>query len=221
VNTPFFIAFEGIDASGKSTQAQRLLARLATELSIDAILTREPGGTAAGERIRSLVLHTEPGVDVAPRTEALLMAAARAQHIDEVVRPALASGRSVICDRYIGSSMAYQGVGRGLGVDEVRSLNEWATEGLWPDLTVLIDVSVDVAASRLQRSRGPAGLDRLESGGREFMELAAAAFRELAVGHIGGTWLRCDGSMTEDDVARSVWSGFTTWLAGRAPAHSQ
>jgi dTMP kinase len=221
VNTPFFIAFEGIDASGKSTQAQRLLARLATELSIDAILTREPGGTAAGERIRSLVLHTEPGVDVAPRTEALLMAAARAQHIDEVVRPALARGRSVICDRYIGSSMAYQGVGRGLGVDEVRSLNEWATEGLWPDLTVLIDVSVDVAASRLQRSRGPAGLDRLESGGREFMELAAAAFRELAVGHIGGTWLRCDGSMTEDDVARSVWSGFTTWLAGRAPAHSQ
>lgn len=190
-----FIAFEGGEACGKSTQAQRLAARLAEVGDVE--LTREPGGTPVGQAIRSLVLSPSTG-EVDARAEALLMAADRAQHVASVIRPALARGCHVVTDRYIGSSLAYQGYGRALGVDEVLRLSEWATEGLWPDLVVLLDVAAPVAAARLGSE-----LDRFESEGGGFHERVASGFRALAEGD-PSRWVRLDGSGSIDEVAAQV-----------------
>ena len=129
-----FITFEGIDRSGKTTQA-RLLAEA---LGDDALLVREPGGTPAAERIRELV--KDPDVTLSPIAETLLFGAARAELLERVVRPALDAGKAVICDRYIDSTVAYQGGARGLGIDRVEELNDWIAGGLWPDVTFLLDV---------------------------------------------------------------------------------
>ena len=185
------IAFEGGEASGKSTQAARLANRLG------ALLTREPGGTAVGERIRDLLL--DPAlVGLDPRAEALLMAAARAQHVAEVVRPALEAGKDVVTDRYADSSIAYQGYGRGLDTSEVRGLSEWATAGLWPHVVVLLDVPDDVARARLGT------LDRFESEAPSFHERVAEGFRELA--NASGHWVVVDGAGTPDEVEQRVWA---------------
>jgi len=186
-----FIAFEGGEASGKSTQA----ARLAAELG--AVLTREPGGTGVGERIRDLLLDiATEGLDA--RAEALLMAAARAQHVAEVIRPALEAGRHVVTDRFIGSSLAYQGYGRRLSVDDVRRISAWATDDLEPDLVVLLDVPDEVAAERLGSDR-----DRLEAEGAEFHQRVAAGFRALAAAD-PVHWTVVDGIGTVDEVAERV-----------------
>jgi dTMP kinase len=186
-----FIVLEGGDASGKSTQAARLAATLG------AVLTREPGGTEVGERIRSLLL--DPLVDsLDAKAEALLMAAARAEHVASVIRPALAAGRDVVSDRYAGSSLAYQGYGRGLLLADVRWLS--ATGVLWPDLTVLLSVSAADVASRQVRSGGSA--DRLEAEGDGFQQRVAAGFAALAAGD--PTWRVVDGSRTVDEVAARV-----------------
>lgn len=153
-----FITLEGGDGAGKSTHAARLEAFL-TEQGRTVVRTREPGGTDLGQQLREILLH-HPG-DLHPRAEALIFAADRAHHIATVVRPALAAGSVVLQDRYIDSSVAYQGSGRDLGADEIRSLSEWATEGLTPDLTILLDLDPVVARERMQGER--AGLDRLES----------------------------------------------------------
>jgi dTMP kinase len=194
-----FIAFEGGEASGKSTQAARLATRLG------AVLTREPGGTAVGERIRDLLL--DRAVDqLDARAEALLMAAARAQHVAEVVAPALAEGRDVVSDRYADSSLAYQGYGRGLPLDEVRSLSDWATTGLWPDLVVLLDVPDDVARARLR------SLDRFEAEGGGFHDRVLAGFRALA--HADPErWVVVDGVGTPDEVEQRVWSAVSAKLS--------
>jgi dTMP kinase len=186
-----FIALEGGEACGKSTQAVRLAGVL------DAVLTREPGGTIVGERIRELFLYTDEAV--APRTEALLVAAARAQHVAQVIRPALDAGRHVVSDRYLGSSLAYQGFGRGLPVEEIRMLSEWATEGLWPDLIVLLDVPDDVAQARI----GGRGLDRMESAGDDFHQRVADGFRSLAAND-PSRWVVIDGSGPVDAVGALV-----------------
>jgi dTMP kinase len=165
-----FISFEGADGSGKSTQAELLRAALAAE-GRDVVLTREPGGTALGEGIRSLLLD---GPEMAPWTEAALFAASRAQHVEDVIRPALARGADVVCDRYVDSSLAYQGIGRGLGVDEVLELNLRVTQGLLPDATVLLLVDAGTAAVRA------GGSDRLERAGDDFRQSVDAAYRELA-----------------------------------------
>src|SRR3954452_14166858 len=150
-----FITLEGLDGSGKTTQAQLLGARLEAE-GREVVLPREPGGTPLGEEIRNLVLH---GGDVAPWAEAALYAASRAQHVEEVIRPALARGATVICDRYVDSSVAYQGIARRLGLERVLGLNLAAVEGLMPDRTVLLEIGVAAAAERM----GAVGeLDRLE-----------------------------------------------------------
>jgi dTMP kinase len=197
-----WIAFEGGEGSGKSTQAA-LLAE-----ALDAVLTREPGGTTVGQRVRDVLLDpTVAGMD--PRAEALLMAADRAQHVAEVVRPALAHGRSVVSDRSAYSSLAYQGVGRGLGIDEIRSLCGWATEELWPDLAILLDVPADVTDER--RKDPP---DRMESAGEAFHALVADGFRILA-GEEPGRWLVVDGTGSVDDVAGRVRARFDEWLADR------
>ena len=153
-----FVSFEGLDGCGKTTQA-RLLARALEETGVEVVLTREPGGTPLGEQIRDLVLH---GDHVAPWAEAALYAAARAQHVEELIRPALARGATVVCDRYVDSSVAYQGAGRELGVEEVLALNLTAVGGLLPDLTFLVEVDIDTALARV----GDKG-DRIERAGEQ------------------------------------------------------
>jgi dTMP kinase len=186
-----FIAFEGGEGSGKSTQAARLAD------SIGAVLTREPGGTTLGAQLRALLLAPETG-DVEPRAEALLMAADRAQHVATVVRPALAAGRHVVTDRFAGSSLAYQGYGRGLPLDEVAHLSRWATDGIWPDLVVFLDVAAEVAASRIGDE-----LDRFEQAGGGFHFRVTEGFRELAAGE-PERWVVVDGAATIDEVATAV-----------------
>ncbi|HZQ26598.1 MAG TPA: dTMP kinase [Acidimicrobiales bacterium] len=197
------IAFEGGEASGKSTQAARLASRLG------AVLTREPGGTAVGERVRDLLL--DAGLSyLDPRAEALLMAAARAQHVAEVVEPALSAGVDVVTDRYSHSSLAYQGFGRGLPLDEVRHLSQWATGGLWPDLAVLLDVPDDVARARL----GTLGLDRFEIEGVAFHTRVIEGFRSLASAE-PERWVVIDGAGSPDEVAQRVWSAVEDRLSAR------
>ncbi|MGO4147747.1 dTMP kinase [Paenarthrobacter sp. YAF11_1] len=171
-----FIAFEGGDGAGKSTQAARLADALQSR-GRSVLRTREPGGTPIGEKLRSLVLdHGHGTIDA--RTEALMFAAARAAHASQVIRPALAEGMVVITDRYIDSSVAYQGAGRGLGAEGVLTLNQWATESLSPDLTVLLDV--DPSDGRRRRTAGDAAEDRLESEPDAFHSAIRHAFLELA-----------------------------------------
>ncbi len=142
-----FITLEGPDGSGKSSLLPRL-AQMLRDRGLDVVTTREPGSTPLGERIRSIVLDTEPKIDRTGRADALLFAAARTQHVDEVIRPAIARGAIVLCDRYADSSMAYQGAGSQIPMDEIRALQQFATGGLWPDLTILLDLPVDVGLSR-------------------------------------------------------------------------
>lgn len=189
-----FIAFEGGEACGKSTQARRLATAL------DAELTFEPGATPLGASLRTLLLDPATGA-VDPRAEALLMAADRAQHVAEQIEPALASGRHVVTDRYAGSSLAYQGFGRGLDVDEVRHLTEWGTGGLWPDLTVLLTVSPEVAAARL--GDDPGRLDRFEREDHGFHDRVARGFLALAAAD-AQRWVVIDGSGDVDAVEALV-----------------
>jgi dTMP kinase len=164
-----YVALEGAEGCGKSTQA----AILADALG--GVLTRETGGTAIGVRLRA-ILHDITVTDLDARAEALIAAADRAQHLATVVRPALAAGRSVVSDRSVYSTLAYQGYGRGLDVEELRRLNDWAVEGLWPERVVLLDAPADVLARRM-RDRD---LDRFELAGDEFHRRVAAGFRAMA-----------------------------------------
>lgn len=193
-----FVAFEGGEACGKSTQATRLAQ------SIDALLTREPGGTALGEEVRALLLHADHDVDA--RAEALLMAAARAQHVREVIEPALRGGRHVVTDRFTASSLAYQGGGRGLALDEVRALSAFATDGLEPDLYVLLDLDPAAAAARRTRAQ-----DRMESAGDEFHRRVRDAFLVLAA-EDPDRWLVLDAAGAVDDLAAAVLSRVTAIL---------
>ncbi len=195
-----FLAFEGADASGKTTQI-RLLADRLRAAGVDVLVSREPGGTAVGARIRSLVLdHSDEGVMLSPRAEALLMAADRAQHVAEVIRPALQAGRTVLCDRYLGSSIAYQGVGRGLGAEPIERLSLWATEDLVPTLTIVIRVPVEVSLERLAAQGSP---DRLESLGPAFVARVSEGYEQLMNRPATvGVW----GIGTPAEVAERVWS---------------
>ncbi len=166
---PVYIAVEGAEGSGKSTQARRL----ADELG--AVFTRETGGTAVGARLRA-ILHDTTVENLAPRAEALMTAADRAQHIAEVVSPALRSGRSVVSDRSVYSSLAYQGYGRRLDIDDVRRLNEWGTEGCSPDVVVFLDTPDDIISERMSRRQ----LDRFEAEGPEFHERVIEGYRTMA-----------------------------------------
>jgi dTMP kinase len=186
-----FIALEGGEASGKSTQARVLADRL------DALLTREPGGTSVGEDVRALVL--DPTRAVSDRAEALLFAAARAQHVAEVIEPALAAGRHVVCDRFAGSSLAYQSFGRGLPLAAVRALSEFAVGGTWPDLNVLLVVPAETSQARL------GARDRLEAAGDGFHQRVSEGFAALLAAE-PDRWVEVDGLGTIDEVTAAVWS---------------
>jgi len=189
-----FVTFEGVDGSGKTTQATLLAEQLRSE-GRDVVATREPGGTELGERIRELVLH---GGRVAPWAEAALFAAARAQLVDEVIRPALARGADVVCDRYIDSSLAYQGLARKLGVQRVLELNLLATGGLLPDRTILLLVPLDEAARRRGRVA-----DRLEGEGAAFAADVDRAYRELAEAS-GRRVVVADASRPPEELAKLI-----------------
>ena len=170
-----FITFEGIDGVGKSTQAN-LLEEYLRSLGHDVVRTLEPGGTELGQEIRQLLLHRKG--HVAARAEALLFAADRAHHVETKIKPALAAGSFVISDRYFDSSVAYQGAGRELSMDEVRHINVWATGGLLPNLTILLDL--DAAAARSRRQATGTSEDRIEQAKLEFFEATRMAFLKLA-----------------------------------------
>lgn len=171
-----FIAFEGVEGAGKGTQV-RLAKEFLEGLGEDVIVTREPGGTALGEKLRASLLD-DSGEGVEARAEALLFAASRAQHVSRVIRPALEEGKIVLCDRYVDSSLAYQGAGRGLGEQDVLSLNVWATQGLFPDLTVLLHLDPDKSRGRLENEP-----DRIEAEDRSFHAKVAEAFIRIAEDH--------------------------------------
>jgi len=201
-----FVTFEGGDGSGKTTQAG-LLESWLTEQGRRVVRTREPGGTDLGLELREIVLHRRG--HIAPRAEALLYAADRAQHVDTLVRPALERGDVVVQDRYIDSSVAYQGAGRVLGGDEVRDLSRWAVEGLAPDLTVLLDLDEAAARSRLDASRTT--YDRLEAEAQDFHARVRAAFLAIADAE-PERFLVVDATLPVDAIAASVRARVETLL---------
>jgi dTMP kinase len=164
-----FISLEGVDGSGKSTQARLLVEALGPE----TVAIREPGGTDAAERIRELL--ADPALALEPLAELLLFLAARADLTERVIRPALEAGRDVVCDRFSDSSVAYQGAARGLGVGEVIGLSDTATDGLWPDLTLLLKIDPELGLGRAD------GDDRFEQEGLELQRAVAAAYEEIAI----------------------------------------
>ena len=190
-----FVTFEGIDGSGKTTQAELLVEGLRAQGG-EVVATREPGGTELGERVRALLLDAEGAVS--PWAEALLFAAARAQLVDEVIAPALARGAHVVCDRYVDSSLAYQGLARGLGLERVLDLNLAATQSLMPDRTFLVLLD---PAEALRRSTGHP--DRIESEGLAFQFAVDRAFREVAA-LFPDRIATLDGLQPAADLARIV-----------------
>lgn len=194
-STARFVVIEGGDATGKSTQVARLVERL-RETGREVVATFEPGATLLGARLRTLLLDDDAPVD--PVAEALLMAADRAQHVAEVLQPALARGAWVVSDRFVPSSLAYQGVGRGLGVAEIEQLNALASRGIEPDLVVVLDLSLDAAKRRMGVTR-----DRLEGEDDAFALAVHEAYRDLA--EVRG-WDVVDADAPPEEVADAVWA---------------
>ena len=205
--TGLFIVFEGGDGSGKSTQLARLVDALRAE-GRTVVATREPGGTEIAEQIRHVILDPA-NADLCDRAEALLYAASRAEHVHHVVRPALERGDIVISDRYMDSSIVYQGLGRGLGADAVRDLNLWATEGLRPDLTIVLDVAVDFGLDRVGTP------DRLELAPREMHERIRGYYREMAQSDPSHYTL-LDAHRPIDAIAEDVLARVRLLFASRA-----
>ena len=189
-----FVTFEGLDGSGKSTQAE-LLAGWLRAAGRTVLTTREPGGTPVGEAVRDLVLH---GDELSPWTEAALFAAARAEHVELAIRPALERGEDVVCDRYLDSSVAYQGIARGLGEARVLDLNLAVTRGLLPERTFLVLVDPEEA-----RRRGGEHRDRIERETEEFMRRADAAFRSLAASYPERI-VALDGHRPAEEIAEEI-----------------
>lgn len=187
-----FISFEGIDRSGKSTQA----ARLAEALGEGSLLVREPGGTELSERVRAIL--KDPSIPLSGRAEALLFAAARADLVERAIEPSLAAGRIVIADRFVDSSLAYQGAARGLGVEAVARVNDWASGGLMPDLTLLFEIEPALAAARGREQN-----DRFEDEGTDLQAAVAAAYHDLAERNPERI-VRIDGARSEDELAAEV-----------------
>lgn len=171
-----FVTFEGVEGSGKSTQVNMLHAHL-LRMNVDVISTHEPGGTRLGEEIRRLLLNPAYR-EMHPMTETVLYAADRVQHVYEVIKPALDQGKVVLCDRFVDSSLAYQGVARRIGMEGVQNLNEWITDDLYPDITFLLEIPFRVGLKRLEKRKR--GLDRMEGQPEAFHEQVQEAYRTMA-----------------------------------------
>jgi len=206
VTTGFFIAFEGGEGAGKSTQTDLLSKRLADE-GFSVVVTREPGGTPTAEKIRSVLL--DPTItDMPDQAEALLFAASRADHAANLISPALESGSVVICDRYLESSVAYQGYGRNLGGAYIRELSEWATQGLLPDFTVYLDVPAQVSLDRRK------GTDRMEIQSLDFHMQTQQAFRDLAK-NSQAAHIVIDATLPIDEIAQLISNAVLAELKSR------
>ena len=197
MTAPRYIAFEGAEACGKSTQAALLADRLG------AVLTRETGGTAVGARLRA-ILHDNAVTNLSARAEALMTAADRAQHIVEVVTPALEAGQNVVSDRSLYSTLAYQGFGRQLPVEELKQINDWATAGRWPQLVVFLDTPEEMIAERLRER----DLDRFETAGEAFHQRVIQGFRTMA-GLEPERWITIDGHGTIGEVEDTILTVLT------------
>lgn len=202
-----FVTFEGPEGAGKSTQARRLAACLRGQ-GYEVVVTREPGGTATGEAIRQILLASDHYA-MLPETEALLNTASRAEHIAQVITPALEAGRIVISDRYIDSTLAYQGAGRGLEEQALLQLHAFATGNVWPDLTLLLDVPVDLGRQR--RIESGESLNRFDMDARAFHERVRAWFL-TAARRDPRRWRVVDASGPEDEVERAVRELVLGWL---------
>ena len=205
MTTARYIAFEGLEGCGKSTHVTRLAAALG------AVATREPGGTTIGASLRATMIDAANTM-LSPRAEALLMAADRAQHLDELVTPALQRGQHVISDRSAYSSLAYQGYGRQLDLTMLKQFNSWAINNRWPDLVVYIDVPLDILLERLKKRE----LDRFEREDRSFFERIARGFNEMAKAE-PDRWLIVDGTPPKDELAATILREVTSRL--NIPAH--
>jgi dTMP kinase len=197
-----FVTLEGIDRAGKTTQGRLLCEALGDR----ALAVREPGGTAVGERVRELLKDTS--IAVGGRAEALLFAAARAELVSEVIKPALADGKVVVSDRFLDSSLAYQGAARGLGMEEVARVNEFATGGVRPDLTILLDLPLAAAAAR-----AGVEVDRFEEEGAGLQESVRAAYEQLAAAD-PARWVRVAADRDPDAVHQDVLTAVERVLAG-------
>jgi len=200
-----FITFEGGEGCGKSTQVRRLQAALEKE-GVEVVLTREPGGTWLSEEIRRLIKDQEADAPCA-RSELLLFLAARAQLVKNVIRPALAAGKWVISDRFSDSTLAYQGYGRGLPLDVLKAANDFACEGLSPDLTILLEVAPETAQARLhgRETATHTAADRIERAGDDFHERLRRGFAELAKAHPERI-VTVDANGTPDEVWEAIWT---------------
>jgi dTMP kinase len=205
MTTARYIAFEGLEGCGKSTHVTRLAAALG------AVATREPGGTTIGASLRATMIDAANTM-LSPRAETLLMAADRAQHLDELVTPALQRGQHVISDRSAYSSLAYQGYGRQLDLAMLKQFNSWAINNRWPDLVVYIDVPLDILLERLKKRE----LDRFEREDRSFFERIARGFNEMAKAE-PERWLIVDGTPPKDELAATILREVTSRL--NIPAH--
>lgn len=206
-----FITLEGPDGSGKTTQI-RLLHEALVAAGYDVLLTREPGGTVIGDQVRA-VLHDVANVELVPTAEILLYSASRAQLVAQVIRPALAAGRIVLCDRYADSTMAYQGYGRGLDLDALRAITRFATGDLRPDLTVLLDLEPQVGLSRRQVGGGE--LNRMDQQGADFYQRTRQGYMALAAEE-PERWMRVDASGPVEEVAQAVRAAVIAQLNRRA-----
>lgn len=204
--TGLYVTVEGLDGSGKTTQLERLAAWL-TDAGHTVVATREPGGTEVGQLVRDIVLHHRG--DIAPRAEALLFAADRAHHIATKVRPALERGNIVLQDRYIDSSVAFQGGGRVLDPAEVRRVSEWATDGLYPELTVLLDLDPAVARERIAAAQKV--FDRIEAEAALFNQRIRAAYLRMAEAE-PERWLVLDATRSPDELEAAIRERVTSLL---------
>lgn len=198
-----FITFEGPDGSGKTSVIQQIIPKLQAVLERPVVATREPGGSRIAEDIRRVILDPEYK-EMDSRTEALLYAASRRQHIKETILPALEQGQIVICDRFVDSSLVYQGVAREIGVEEVASINRFATEGLKPDLTLYLDVEAEVGLERINRSRGTRQYDRLDQETLAFHKQVRSGYLKL-LDRYPERIRRIDANQGIDDVAEESW----------------
>ncbi len=201
-----FITFEGPDGSGKTTQSQVLMGRL-LEAEYDVVWTREPGGTRLGELLRDLMLNTDTELgEASARVVALLHSASRAHHVDDVIRPALSENKIVLCDRFVDSTIAYQGGGSQLDIDALRRLNHFATGALVPDLVVLVDIPVAEGLARRLRlvSENESNLSRMERRGLDFHNRVRRQFLNSAT-RAPNRWLTVDGRKPVDSLSDTIW----------------
>ena len=205
-----FITFEGVEGSGKTTQIKRLSQRLEA-LKKSVKLFCEPGGTATGLALRRILLHASQNERLYPETELLLFAAARAQLVRECLLPALKVGTIVLCDRFLDSSMAYQGAARGIPEAAIRRINNFAVGSVVPDLTFIFDVPAELG---LQRARGSGDLDRIESETLDFHHKVREGYHKLLQGPSSERFLLIDGTEPEDDIAKTIWEAFKARFCG-------